>query len=108
MQKGFLTRDKMKQYKIPPELVFNSNQTLSSYICFGWQVNYRSQGFKSNFKGITDKRAITLNFVITLSNKFLPMQVIYSGKTNASQPHKGFCIAQNPQHWLNETKPLRW
>ena len=34
-------------------------------------------------KGVTDKRAITLNFVVTLANDFLPMQVIYSGKTKA-------------------------
>ena len=37
-------------------------------------------------KGITDKRAITLNFIVTLLNQFLLMQVVYSGKTEASQP----------------------
>lgn len=35
------------------------------------------------------------------------MQIIYSGKTTASQPHQfkflsGFLLSQNPQHWSNE------
>ena len=39
------------------------------------------------------------------------MQVIYKGKTKASQPRsfkfpKGFCISQNPKHWSNEEETL--
>lgn len=30
-----------------------------------------------------------------------PMQIIYSGRTNASLSH-GFCLTQNPKHWSNE------
>ena len=36
-------------------------------------------------KGLTDKRNITLTFVISLAGEFLPMQVIYQGETKASQ-----------------------
>ena len=62
-------------------------------------------------KGLTDKRNITLTFVITLSGEFLPMQVIYQGKTTASQPRgfkfpKGFAISQNPKHYFNEHETL--
>ena len=63
-------------------------------------------------KGLTDKRCITLNFVISLTNEFLPMQVIYGGKTKASLPRgfsfpKGFCVTQNPKHWSNEEETVK-
>ena len=62
-------------------------------------------------KGLTDKRSITLTFVISLSGNFLPMQIIYQGKTTASQPRnfqfpKGFFVSQNPKHYSNETETL--
>ena len=62
-------------------------------------------------KGLTDKRSITLTFVISLSGNFLPMQIIYQGKTIASQPRnfqfpKGFLVSQNPKHYSNETETL--
>lgn len=41
-----------------------------------------SLGSKSvPIKGLSDKCNITLNFVITLSGEFLPLQIIYGGKT---------------------------
>lgn len=63
-------------------------------------------------KGLTDKRCITLNFIVTLANDFLPMQIIYSGKTKASLPcgfrfPPGFCVTQNPKHWSNEEETIR-
>ena len=71
---------------IPPELVLNSDQTPSSYVSVGKSTMARKGSTAIPIKGVTDKRAITLNFVVTLANDFLPMQVIYSGKTQASQP----------------------
>ena len=83
--------NKIKKYKIPPELILNSDQTPSSYVSVG-KSTMATKGDKSvPVKGITDKRAVTLNFVVTLSNHFLPMQVIYRGKTKASQP-RDFCF----------------
>ena len=40
------------------------------------------------------------------------MQIIYGGKTTASQPHgfqfpKGFCLSQNSKHWSNEQETLK-
>ena len=100
---------KVKLYSIPPELILNTDQTPSSYVSVG-KLTMAAQGSKS--KGLTDKRNITLTFVISLSGKFLPMQIIYGGKTKASQPlgfvfPKGFSISQNPQHWSNEKESLR-
>ena len=63
-------------------------------------------------KGLTDKRAITLIFIVSLTGEFLPMQVIYGGKTTASQPRgfkflEGFCVLQNPKHYSNEEETKR-
>ena len=40
------------------------------------------------------------------------MQIIYGGKTTASQPRgfrfpKEFCLSQNPKHWSNEQETLK-
>ena len=62
-------------------------------------------------KGLIDKRNITLTFVISLSGSFLPMQIIYLWKTDASQPRgfkfpNGFAILHNPKHYSNEQEML--
>ena len=97
----------IKTYSIPPELVLNSDQTPSSYVSVGIStMGYR--GAKSvAIKGFTNKRNITLNFVVTLSGEFLAMQIIYAGKTTAFNPHgvrlpTGILISQNVKHWSNE------
>ena len=63
-------------------------------------------------KGLTDKRNITLNFVVSLSGEFLPLQIIYGGKTTASLPRgitfpPEFCVTQNPKHWSNEQETIK-
>ena len=103
---------KIKKYGIPPELVLKSDQTPSSYVSVGKSTMARKGSTAISIKGVTDRRAITLNFVVTLANDFLPMQVIYSGKTQASQPRdfkfpSGFCVTQNPKHWSNKSETLK-
>ena len=44
---------------------------------------------------------------MSLVGDFLPIQIIYAGKTEQSQPRgfvfpKGFSVTQNPKHWSNE------
>lgn len=104
--------DKIRQHDIPPQLVLNADQTPSSYVSVG-KSTMTARGEKSvPIKGLTDKRNITLTFVVSLSGEFLPMQIIYGGKTAASQPcgfqfPKGFCLSQNPKHWSNEEETLK-
>lgn len=103
--------DKVRKYSIPPDLVLNTDQTPCSYVSVG-KSTMAKRGQKSvSIKGLTDKRNITLTFV-SLSGEFLPFQIIYAGKTTASQPRgfkfpKGFCISQNSQHWSNEQETLK-
>ena len=45
------------------------------------------RGDKSvSIKGLSDKRNITFTFVITLAGEFLPLQIIYGGKTDRCHP----------------------
>ena len=101
----------MTENKIPPELVLNADQTPCSYVSVGRMTMAARNSSSVPIKGLTDKRNITLTFVITLSGEFLPMQVIYKGKTTAGQPRgfkfpKGFAISQNPKHYSNEHENL--
>ena len=64
-------------------------------------------------KGLTDKRNITLTFAVTFTGDFLPIQIIYKGKTDRSQPRgivfpKGFHVTQNEKHWSNATKTVNF
>ena len=105
-------RKKVVQWNIPPELVLNSDQIPSSYVSVGKSTMAVSGASSVPIKGLTDKRCIMHNFVVTLANDFLPMQVIYSGKTKASLPRgfsfpPGFCVTQNTKHWSNEEETLK-
>ena len=55
---------------------------------------------------LDDKRQITGTFVVNLSGEFLPIQLIYTGKTDLCHPKvefpKGFDITHSPNHWANK------
>ena len=61
---------------------------------------------------IDDKRSITATYSITMENKFLPMQLIYKGKTSQSLPKihfpNGFSLSANLKHYSNETESLKF
>ena len=104
--------DKRTKYNIPPELVVNADQTPSSYVSVGRRTMDMCGSRAVPIKGLSDKRNITLTLVVTLSGSFLPFQIIYAGKTKASQPRDvkfppGFCVTQNPNHWSNEEETLK-
>ena len=99
------------QHKIPPELVLNADQTPSSYVSVGRMTMAAKNSSSVPIKGLTDKRNITLTFVISLSGEFSPMQIIYQGKTSRSQPvgfkfPNGLAVSQNEKHFSNEGETL--
>ena len=101
----------INEHKIPPELVLNADQTPYSYVSVGIMTMAPGNSSSVPIKGLTDKRSIPFTFVISLSGNFLPMQIIYQGKTIASQPRnfqfpKGFLVSQNPKHYSNEMETL--
>ena len=56
--------------------------------------------------GLDDKRQITGIYAASLAGEFLPIQLIYQGKTNACHPSFQFPpdwdITHSPNHWSNE------
>ena len=62
-------------------------------------------------EGGSDKRCITGTFGITFTNKFLPIQLIYGGKTEQSLPRfkfpEGFRTSVNPGHYSNATESIK-
>ena len=62
--------------------------------------------------GQNDKRQITAVFCGSLQGDFLPMQVIYKGKTTRSHPHFEFPpewhVTHSPNHWSTETTMLQY
>lgn len=57
--------------------------------------------------GIEDKRQFTAVFAGAMSGEFLPVQLIYQGKTKACLPKakfpNGSDVAFSPNHWSNES-----
>ena len=61
--------------------------------------------------GSTDKKCITETFVITLKGDFLPIQLIYGGKTAKSLPRlkfpESFLLSVNPKHFSNTEESIK-
>ena len=97
--------------KIPKSLVINLDQTPSKYVP-GCNKTLAPKDAKSvSIAGSTDKRTITATFSITMDGQFLPMQVIYGGKTTKSIPRvsfpDSFLVSANLKHYSNEEESLK-
>ena len=61
-------------------------------------------------KGVDDKSQITATFAVSLTGKFLPVQLIYKGKTKHSLPKFKFpstiSLSYTENHWLNTEKSI--
>ena len=80
----------VSDHGIPMELVLNLDQTPLSYVSPG-KYTFDLKGSKTVLiKGVDDKRQITATFTVTASGSFLPIQLIYSGKTKRSLPKFDF------------------
>ena len=76
--------------EVPPELVLNWDQTGIKIVPIDtWTMELR--GFKCvELIGLQDKRQITAVFCGTLVGDFLPVQLVYKGKTNRCHTHFAF------------------
>ena len=95
-------------FDIPPQLIINIDQTPLPY-CLTSQYTMAEKGAKRvAITGSADHRQITGTFSVTLAGLFLPMQLIYEGKTNRCHPKfsfpTGFNITHSVNHWSNEEK----
>ena len=90
------------EHDIPLDLVFNLDQTPLSYVSLG-KYTFSSKGSTNvPIKGFDDKRQINATFLVSASGSFLPMQLIYKGKSERSLPKftfpSSFHVTFTPNH----------
>ena len=104
--------NQVEKYQIPPSLIINFDQTPSKYVQVSLLTMAKRQETNVLIAGANDKRSVTATFSITFNNKFLPMQLIYKGKTNQSLPKvdfpDGFSLSANKTHYSNEEEALKF
>ena len=101
----------VEEYSIPPSLILNFDQTPLKFA----PVTNRTLSAKGSkhaaVTGSSFKQAITATFGITCENKFLPMQLIYGGKTERSIPRvkfpNSFSLSANEKHFSNTLESLK-
>ena len=102
--------DVVEMEEVPPELFFNWDQTgLNLVPASSWTM--ATKGSKRvELKGLTDKRQITAIFCGTILGDFLPIQLIYAGKTSRCHAQYSFPsdwhITHSDNHWSNEKTML--
>ena len=103
---------KVEKYKIPPALIINFDQTPLKYVPVGNETLSKQGAQSVTIDGSSDKRSITGTFGISLTRDFLPMQLIYGGKTKQCLPKykfpKHFCLSFNQKHFSNTTESLKY
>ena len=91
---------------VPPELVINFDQTALNYVPIpDWTME--KEGTKRvEIIAKDDKRQLTAVFAGSATGEFLPLQLIYEGKTDRCLPYYNFPsswhITKTPAHWSNE------
>ena len=96
--------------KITSELIINLDQTPLPFILVSKYSMPEKGANNVPIQGTNDYRQITGTFSVTMSGKYLLIQLIYEGKTKRSQPDyqfpSDFHVTQNPNHWANEQTSL--
>ena len=92
--------------EIPPQLIFNWDQTGIKLVLSTSRTMNKQGARRVELVGLSDKRQITAVFCGNLLGAFLPVQLIYKGKTNRCHPSFNFPldwdITHAPKHWSNE------
>ena len=96
--------------EIAAELVLNWDQTGMKLVPSSvWTMDRQGERCVE-MVGVNDKRQITAIFCGTMLGEFLPLQLIYKGKTNHCHPKFSFPldwhITHSPNHWSNESTML--
>ena len=76
----------IEKHNIPGSMTINIDQTPLKYVPTSNFTLKEKRTTSVTMKGGSDKRCITGKFSIKFSKKFLPMQLIYGGKTVESLP----------------------
>ena len=89
----------------------NLDQTPLKYVPTMNHTMAKKNSSSVSIIGSSDKRSITGTFIITLDGNFLPMQLIYGGKTVKSLPNfefpESFSLSANPKHFSNTKESIK-
>ena len=95
----------VEKYEIPHSLIMNLDQTPLKYIPAMNHTMAKQSSKSVSIAGSSDTCNITGTFTIVLNDHFLPMQLIYGGKTKQNLPRfkfpNGFSLSCNPRHFNN-------
>ena len=98
--------------EIPPELVLNWDQTGIKIVPSSTWTMEQQGSKRVEAAGVNDKRLITAIFCGSLVGDFLPLQIIYQGKTPRCHPHyqfpPGWDITHSEKHWSNEVTMIQY
>ena len=103
---------KVERHGIPDALIINLDQTPCQLVPCRKQTMAKKGSKNVVIAGASDKRSITATFAISLSGQFLPMQLIYGGKTTQSLPRfkfpDSFSLSVNEKHFSNTKESIRF
>ena len=98
--------------EIPPELVLNWDQTGIKLVPASSWTMHNKGSRRVELVGLNDKKQITTVFCGSLVGAFLPIQLIYKGKTNRCHPYFEFPldwdITHSPKHWSTEQTMIQY
>ena len=93
--------------EIPPALVINWDQTGINYVPISAWTMAKEGSKRVEISGINDKRQITGVYGCSMDGDFLPIQLVYQGKTPRCIPSFTFPsdwhITFSHNHWCNES-----
>ena len=91
---------------IPFDLIINWDQTAMHYVPVSSWTMAKEGSKRVEICGIDDKRQVTAVFGCSLTGAFLPVQLVYQGKTDKCHPTFDFPmdwdVTHSPNHWSNE------
>ena len=103
--------DLVEEKTIPLSLIMNFDQTPLKYAPVTSQTLAEKGSEHVGIFGMTYRKSLTATFGITFSNTFLPMQLIYGGKTAQSIPRtkfpEPFSLSANVKHFSNTTESIK-
>lgn len=98
--------------EIPPELILNWDQTGIHLVPASSWTMEQVGSKRVEISGVNDKRQITAIFCGSLAGDFLPIQLIYQGKTARCHPKFTFPpdwdITHSPKHWSTEETMVQY
>ena len=98
---------------VPPELALKWDQTGIHLVPASTWTMDKEGSKRIEVSGVNDKRQITAVFCGTLTGDFLPLQLIYKGKSARCHPRFRFPsdwhVTHSPKHWsTEETIGMLW